>query len=380
MPAILLIEDDDLLRRLVSRTLAQEYDVIVAENGEDGLRFAEEILPDLILCDICLPDMDGFDILRHLRNQDSTRTLPLIFMTALNERSEIRKGMGLGADDYLVKPFSVQELHQSIQATLRKNAERRAELEEMMNTLRKNVVMSLPHELRTAINVIRGYADLMADSLDDQSSSMAPMLNHIRDYSERIHQLAERYLWYINAEVLTLEEIQQSNTRKPHIIAGEIAQRLAQRYGREADLTLSLEGSEIPMDAQYWARIVEELMDNAFKFSKVGTPVEIATAIEGVGKGAGYVLTVSSRGRSMSEEQVGRIGALMQFEREEYEQQGTGMGLAIVNRLMQIIDGSMNISGFADETPGTIVTLYIPLLEAAAYSTPKSAKKQTTHV
>jgi len=359
MPAILLIEDDDLLRRLVSRALMEEYDVIAAENGEDGLRFAEEVLPDLILCDICLPDMDGFDILRRIREQETTRTLPLIFITALNERAEIRKGMTLGADDYLVKPFSVYELHQSIQATLRKNAERRAELEDKMNALRKNITMSLPHELRTAINVIRGYADLMVDSIDDQSSSVASMLNHIRDYSERIHNLSERYLWYINAEVLSTEEIQRSAIRKPDSIIGEISQRLAQRNNREGDLQLSLQRAPIQMDAQYWGRIVEEVVDNAFKFSEAGTPVHVESFVGG----GWYELIISNEGRSMTGQQIGQIGALMQFEREEYEQQGTGMGLAIVNRLIQLADGSMIIEGFADETPGTIVRLRIPVIE-----------------
>ncbi len=359
MPAILLIEDDDLLRRLAAKALSKEFDVIVAQTGEEGLQYAQEIMPDLILCDICLPDMDGFEILRSLRNQELTRTLPLIFITALNDRAEMRRGMTLGADDYLVKPFSVQELLQSIRATLRKNAERRAELEEMMESLRKNIATSIPHELRTAINVIRGYADLMSESLDENSSSVAPMLKHIREYSERIHNLSERYLWYINAEVLTSEEIQRSPTPKPDSIAGEIAQRLAQGYQREGDLQLNLQRAEIPMDPQYWGRIVEELTDNAFKFSEPGQAVAVESHLDG----EAYVLSISSRGRSMTGKQVGSIGAMMQFERDEYEQQGTGMGLAIVNRLLGLANGSLNIEGFADRTPGTIVRLTLPILD-----------------
>ncbi len=357
MPAILLVEDDDLLRRLVSRSLSRDYDVIVAENGTDALRFAEEILPDLILCDVNLPDMDGLHILRQLRNQEATRTLPLIFITALNDRAEIRRGMTLGADDYLVKPFSVHELQQSIRAALRKNAERRAEVEEMMNALRKNIAISLPHELRTAINVIRGYVDLMSDSLDEQSASVAPMLEYIRSYSERIHNLSERYLWYINAEVLTAAEVQATPTRQPDSIAGEIAQRLAQRYEREADLQMQLQRAAIPLDAQYWGRMVEELVDNAFKFSEAGSLVTVESVVEA----DRYRLTISSRGRSMSGRQVGQIGAMMQFEREEYEQQGTGMGLAIVNRLVVLVHGTLQIEGFPDRTPGTIVHLQLPI-------------------
>lgn len=366
MPAILLIEDDDLLRRLAAKALSKEYDMIVAETGEEGLRYAQEVLPDLILCDVCLPDMNGFEILRHLRNQEITRTLPLIFVTALNDREEIRRGMSLGADDYLIKPFSIQELRQSIRATLRKNAERRAELEDMMATLRKNITASIPHELRTAINVIRGYADLMADSLDENTSSVAPMLKHIREYSERIHNLSERYLWYINAEVLTPEEIQRSPTPKPDSIAGEIALRLAQRFEREGDLQLDLHRAVIPLDAQYWGRMVEELTDNAFKFSEPGQPVSVETWVAG----GEYVLHISNKGRSMTGKQVGSIGALMQFERDEYEQQGTGMGLAIVSRLLELVNGSLSIEGMEDHTPGTIVRLALPIL---------AEKPATTH-
>ncbi len=116
---ILLVEDESILRDSIQDTITScGFEVAVAENGDEALLLARTFLPDLIISDILMPESDGYWLLDSIRNDALLRTIPFIFMTAKSERSDIRNGMNLGADDYIVKPFSSAELMNSIQARL----------------------------------------------------------------------------------------------------------------------------------------------------------------------------------------------------------------------------------------------------------------------
>ena len=108
---ILLIEDDpDVLRNLEVLLSQEKYKVITADNGLDGVTSAKEHLPELIICDILMPKMNGYEVLEALSLDPSTETIPFLFLTAKTDIKEIRKGMGMGADDYLIKPFDPDEI------------------------------------------------------------------------------------------------------------------------------------------------------------------------------------------------------------------------------------------------------------------------------
>ena len=112
---ILLIEDNPDIRENTEELLELAgYDVITAENGKIGIKEAKENLPDLILCDIMMPVMDGYDVIYYLSIDSKTSCIPFIFLTAKSEKTDFRKGMELGADDYLTKPFEEVELIKAI--------------------------------------------------------------------------------------------------------------------------------------------------------------------------------------------------------------------------------------------------------------------------
>jgi EAL domain-containing protein (putative c-di-GMP-specific phosphodiesterase class I) len=118
---ILVIEDEAMLRELISDLLEAEcYESITAEDGVSGLQKAREHHPDLVVCDVMLPDIDGFTILAKLREEVTTAAVPFIFLTALSDHIDIRRGMNLGADDYLTKPFERDDLLSTIHARLKK--------------------------------------------------------------------------------------------------------------------------------------------------------------------------------------------------------------------------------------------------------------------
>ncbi|HKX61894.1 MAG TPA: response regulator transcription factor [Verrucomicrobiae bacterium] len=117
MKQILIIEDQPVMRRNIQTILEMEdFKVVVAENGRKGVTMAQTVLPDLILCDVMMPELDGYGVLAALRENESTATIPFIFLTAKGEKTDLRTGMNLGADDYLAKPVSSDELIAAVQA------------------------------------------------------------------------------------------------------------------------------------------------------------------------------------------------------------------------------------------------------------------------
>lgn len=123
MKKILIIEDDEILKDNTAELLElSDYEVVTAANGADGIEQAKAHTPDLIICDIMMPKMDGYEVLENLTAHEGTRYIPFIFLTAKTEHKEIRKGMDMGADDYLTKPFDESDLLNSIESRLDKAA------------------------------------------------------------------------------------------------------------------------------------------------------------------------------------------------------------------------------------------------------------------
>jgi len=121
MAKILIIEDDKFLRELITKKVVQEgYEVVGAMDGEEGLRMTGEEQPNLILLDLILPTMDGFEVLRRLKEQESTKNIPVIILSNLGQKEDIDKGMQLGAEDYMIKAhFTPGEITEKIKSIVK---------------------------------------------------------------------------------------------------------------------------------------------------------------------------------------------------------------------------------------------------------------------
>ena len=121
MKKILVIEDDSTTHQIIVELLENEgYKVFSAFNGKAGIQLAKEVIPDLIICDVMMPGTDGYGVLTELSGNDSTALIPFIFLSAMVERDNIRQGMELGADDYVTKPFKIEELLKAVNTRFRK--------------------------------------------------------------------------------------------------------------------------------------------------------------------------------------------------------------------------------------------------------------------
>ena len=136
MKKILLVEDNKEMRENTAEILElANYEVITAPNGKIGVELASKELPDLILCDIMMPELDGYGVLYMLSKKPETTGIPFIFLTAKTEKTDIRKGMGMGADDYLTKPFEEMELLNAIEVRLKKSDSFKKEFEKNVQGL-----------------------------------------------------------------------------------------------------------------------------------------------------------------------------------------------------------------------------------------------------
>jgi len=360
MQKILIIDDEEWLREMVHLALHQQgFDVIEAADGTVGVDLARKELPDLILCDVNMEKMDGYETLSSLRNEPTTLSIPFILMTGLADNAGMRHGMELGADDYLPKPFTIDALYAAVDARLKKAQALRQEAERKLSHLRDNISLMLPHELRTPLNGILAYGEILtAEAETLKPGEIAEMGQVIHESGKRLERLIENFLIYAQLELFAADPqkitaLRQKQTQCTRKVIEAHARAQAASANRAPDLALELADLPVSISEEYLAKIVDEVVQNALKFSEAGTPVTVSTAESG----GQVVLTVSDRGRGFSTEHINRIGAYMQFDRKLHEQQGQGLGLSIAKRLTELHGGILTIQS---NVGGTSVAVKLP--------------------
>ncbi len=363
MARILVIEDEESILENILETLELHgYEAVGASDGRRGTQLAQERLPDLVVCDILMPGMDGYGVLQALRSSPATARVPFIFLTAKSDRGDLRQGMELGADDYITKPFQPSELIAAIQTRLQRQAAIDQEYEKKLDDLRDSIIHMLPHELRTPLTSIVGYSEILVlDGPEMERERIVEMAEAIHRAGERLRRLIENYLIYAQLEIISADPertvaLRSLRTLHPAQAIESAARQKAQAANRAADLVLDVvDTGTVQIASDNLTKIVEELVDNAFKFSSVGTPVQVTARPED----ATYVLSVQDYGRGMLPEHVASIGAYMQFGRKLHEQQGSGLGLVIAKRLVELHGGELVIESVAGQH--TSVRVALPL-------------------
>lgn len=358
MTKILVIDDEMMLREAIVLGLrAENFEVFEAEDGIAGMELARRIAPDLIVSDINMKGMDGYDTLAALRQDRNMANIPFVLMTGRADLKGMRHGMSLGADDYLPKPFRLHELIDVVRTRLKKQQAIRDEANRKLSELRSNISMMLPHELLTPLTGIIG----MAEMIGSEAGSLTPAElkefgNDIKLSGARLHRLVMNFLVYAQIELMaaqpnrvrSLRDVVASPVRNPLEAA---AKRKAKEFGRDADLRLEVESGDAAISESNLVKLIEELVDNSCKFSPAGSSVVVRARADG----DWTEVSVSDSGRGMKSEHIANIGAYTQFERRIHEQQGSGLGLAIVSRLVDLHGGTMRIASIPDQ--GTTVTL-----------------------
>jgi two-component system, sensor histidine kinase and response regulator len=347
---VLVIDDTQEIRIIISESLSlYGFVALCAEDGTSGVEMARKHNPDLIICDINMPNMDGYATLTALREEEGTATIPFIFLSGASDKINMRRGMELGADDYLTKPFTHKELMAAVNARMEKQADLQRQSEKKLDELRGNITMALPHELRTPLNGILGLASIMIDDCANMPrEEILESAKYIHESALRLHRLIENFLLHSQIELMASEkkkiETESNSVAVPvEQIIPDVARKVAARFKRDGDLLLNVGPGSLLIPADHFKKIVEELVDNAFKFSDPGKCVRVSTTMSG----NRFLLTISDHGRGMTKEQISTVGPHMQFERKTFEQQGSGLGLIIAKRLAELLGGQMMLESNA---------------------------------
>ena len=349
---VLIIEDEEEIREEISDILKFEgQETITCSTGEEGLKEALRTTPDIILCDILMPGMDGFEVLSQIKKKPTTAIVPFIFITAMAERPKLRKGMELGADDYLVKPFSRDELLKAVGACVQKSNAQKKQLDE----LREKIIYTIPHELRTPLNGILGFSRIMKEEADVLThEDIVEMGGSIFQSANRLHEFIQKYLMFIDVE-LNPKNMKWTRTVIDNENMKELTLPTAEKYGRKNDLHFHLRALELEVVEEWFRFALTELVDNAFKFSEYGTRITVSSAK----KDQKAAILIHDEGRGFPGEYIHQVNAFEQFDREIFEQQGIGLGLFLSKRITAIHKGKLQVRGNPGE--GTTIKLSLPL-------------------
>jgi two-component system sensor histidine kinase/response regulator len=359
---ILVIDDEENYRDIIAMTLQfSGYEVFQAKNGLDGLAAAKMYHPDLILCDVNMPKMDGYTLLSTLKEESEFSGISFIFLTGDSSPGDMRKGMQFGADDYLTKPFTTEELLSAVKIRLTKKRSLQKYYKSQFEDIKSTILHSLPHEFRTPLNSILGFSQMLTEECNLSSEEVQEVGAMIHKSGKRLHHLLENIvllgqLQFIMNDREKIETMRlESATTLQEVIRSVSADQM-KTHDRVDAVALSVNNALVQISPIRFTKIMEEIIDNALKFSAAGTKIHVSSKENG----SEVQIIVRDEGRGMSEEQMQKISAFQQFERGFYEQQGAGLGLVIVKTLAELHGGSLLIE--SEGKNGTTVTVCLPIV------------------
>jgi len=365
MVTILIIEDEQTLLESIAEMLSlQGYDVIKANNGRRGIDIAFEHRPDLIVCDIAMPEMDGYEVLRHLRGHAELADTPFIFLTARAERSHMRHGMELGADDYLTKPFTNDELVNAIDSRLERRHTASASSERELTELKRRLTHVISHELRTPLMSISTVQEMLSRQIDFmERDEVLSLLELMQSGSNRMTHLVEQMVLFTELETGSLNrhviEAGGRYTLLWDVIVAAINQGRQYAYHRK-DGAVRLDERHVATAVRAHSHSLRhafaELISNALDYSPHDADVVVTHWVE---KGVAWV-SVADQGCGMKPGEVERaLQPFQQIGREFKEQQGVGLGLPLAARVFEVHGGTLEIR--TAPNTGTTVVVSLPV-------------------
>lgn len=338
---ILLIEDEIDIRETLS-LLLELYGHTVTAVG-DGLEGVEQArkLPDLIFCDVGLPGLDGYQVITEIRKMPECESIPFIFLTARADRNDQRRGMALGADDYLTKPCTEKEIMDAIESRVRRLQPMQEKLEKLDIERRSELGADWSHELLTPLNAVMGGLELLEQQVDEITpEELKEIVQIIRDGANRQHELSRKLVRHFElARIKAAPETKPTSNCDAAKIIPAAANRVAEENNRMSDMAVTCAAGSVSLPADYLDAAITEVLGNAFHFSQPRQPVTVT----GVQHEDHYLIEILDQGTGMTPDQIDSIGSFKQFGRNEMEQQGLGLGLSIAQSIAEIAGGSFSL-------------------------------------
>jgi len=350
-PGRILIIDDtaDIVELLRKRFQADGYTTAEAYDGEQGLAAVENFRPDLIVLDIMMPKIDGLECCRRLRAGESTRYIPILMLTAKSGVPDRIKGLDIGADDYITKPFNYRELAARVRSLLaRKAASERLIGEERLEAL-ETMVQEVAHEIRNPLVSIGGFARRIYKALPDSD----PNRKYLEIILEDVVALERMVKQLVELKSAVLSYMEPSNMHEVIERALESFSQMLAKHGVTVRRRLMADPPQVSADRQNMERVIGHLIENAVEaMAARGEKVlEITTLVQ---EGC-FEIRIADTGKGISRDQIKNIYEPF-YTSKTY---GPGLGLTFALKTVQSHKGMIAVE--STENVGTTFTVRLPL-------------------
>jgi two-component system sensor histidine kinase/response regulator len=346
---ILVVDDDRLNIRIIGGILRGEgYALAEADSGERAIELYAGFQPDLVLLDVMLPGIDGFETCRQLNKLYGEKCAPVIFITAKSESDDVVEGLGAGGVDYLPKPFKAKEVIARIRSHLQNRilSEQRKLLVEQLsnaNAAKNRFLGMAAHDLRNPLASIRGLAEFLREG------AVGPLNPDQLDLIETIHSASQSMLEMVNEllDVATIEAGELKLHREPHNLAELIAKSVSmtniEAAKKKTHVTLHTGGLTpiLQLDPAKMRQVIDNLLSNAVKYSPPGS--EITATIQSDPAQGTYGFAVQDQGPGIPDGERDKL--FKDFGRLSVQPTGgeksTGLGLAICRKIVEAHGGTI---------------------------------------
>lgn len=346
MKKILLIDDEITFRDTMGTLLRHHgFEVMDAEDGLTGVKIARSTKPDLVISDIVMKPVDGFMTLSILRQQPDTARIPFVLVTGQQGVEDARKGMVLGADDYITKPFQPGDLLDTVNNLLERRNQALAAAADQVARLKNLLYSPLPDHLTDTLSSISGSAAQIAGSeMAEEEPGIKQLGSHVFSTALKLKRDIRHALLLSQLEVIATspdatDVLRQSEACQVTDAIETVSQNLAAQHSREQDLQLQLDPGIAALSSMTLSKILEEVIANAFQFSPANTPI----CVQSVPSDKSVVITIENRTVNHEPRTVGDLNETALLQRASDSEIGSGLGLMLTRRLIETHGGKFNL-------------------------------------
>lgn len=367
---ILVVDDQPNNLKVIANVLNDEYKLFVANSGKNALLVLESEEPNLILLDVMMPEMNGFDVCEKIKQNERTKDIPIIFLTAKADIEDIQKGFEVGAVDYITKPFNLVELKARVknhvdlynsQYELKTLNERLSASEnalKLANDTKNKFFSIIAHDLKSPFSGFMGLSEMLANNMDKMKPEMVESISKsMSEESKRLYTLLENLLEWSNSQ-MGLADV---NLMK--IDLNDVTKRTVETYSQNAvlkNITINntVEKNSFVLADNYMLNtIFRNLISNAIKFTRQNGIINISTIVNN--ESQTYTIVIEDNGIGMKEDVLSQIFNIDSKHTSlgTANEKGTGLGLVLCKEFVEKNGGRI----FADSEFGQGTTFYFTL-------------------
>jgi len=346
---ILIVDDTvETVKLLKNIFRSNGYDTCEAYDGEEGLKKVEEYRPDLIILDITMPKLDGTEVCRRLKTDEDTKHIPIAMLTGKSEVADKIKGLDIGADDYITKPFHYKEVLARIKSLLAKKAAEERLVEEQKLLALEHMIDEVSHEIINPLVSVGGFARRVHKSLPEGSQNkkyMEIILQNVTALEKMVKELAE-------LKSATLSYFEASNINEIIIEVLEMLDQEIRKYNVEVKTNFMSQAPPIHADRVNLKQAISNIVENSMEAMRDETRIlKISTQVD-----EGYFeIQISDTGKGVSRDKIKSVFDPF-FTSKLY---GPGLGLTFALKTIQSHKGMISVE--SEEGTGTIVNIRLPV-------------------